>query len=172
MSREEEPGDQIRRYQRKAAASRRVGKNKKCPCGELRPEALVPGTKPAKCAACARRKQGKTTEDSHHPAGRANNPAAIRAPVNDHRAELSPAQYDWPSETLQNPKGSPLLAAAACIRGFVDTIFYLIKELLLWIPDMLEKLDALLALKLGRKWWVGTELETFAPKRRRPNAAP
>ncbi len=101
--------DPIGRYQRKATAARRIGRNKQCACGESRPEALVRGSKPTTCAACVRKKRGLTTEDNHHPAGRANNPATIRVPVNDHRAELSPAQYDWPRETLENPDRSPLL---------------------------------------------------------------
>ncbi len=164
--------DPIGAYQRKATAARRVGRNKQCACGELRPEALVRGSKPIKCAACARQKRGQTTQDNHHPAGRANNPTTIPVPVNDHRARLSVEQHNWPSETRENPDGSPLLAAAACIRGFVDTLFYLIDKLLLWIPEMLETLDAFLVDKLGRKWWVGTELEPFARKRRKSNASP
>jgi hypothetical protein len=79
---------------------------------------------------------------------------------------LSDEQYDWPKRTLENPSGSPLLAAAGCIRGFVDMIHYLIEEFLLWIPVFLEALDACLERVLGPKWWVGTELEQFAPKRK------
>jgi hypothetical protein len=67
---------------------------------------------------------------------------AIRA--NDHKAVLSVAQYDWPRRTLENPEGCPLVAAAGCIRGFIDTICYLIDELLRWIAEMLEALSALL----------------------------
>jgi len=85
--------------------------------------------------------------------------------VNDHRAWLSVAQADWRREVLENPDRSPLLAGAACIRGFSDTIVYLVEELLLWIADMLEKLDAFLAKEIGPKWWVKTELERFEPKR-------
>jgi hypothetical protein len=86
-------------------------------------------------------------------------------PVNDHRAYLSAAQYNWPKETRENPDGSPLLAGAACIRGSVDTIVYLIQNLLLWVAEMLEMLDAFLVKKLGSKWWANTELEQFKPKR-------
>jgi len=82
-------------------------------------------------------------------------------PVNDHRAILSPAQYDWPKETLENPDGSPLLAAAAHIRGFIDTIYYFIDKLLAWIPEFLEALHALLTKRLGPKWWRKTELQKF-----------
>ena len=163
--------DPIGRYQRKAAAGRRVGGERQCACGETRPEALIAGSNPTICNACEGKRRGRTTFDDHHVAGKANSPVTIQVPVNDHRARLSIAQYDWPKETRENPDGSPLLAAAACIRGFVDTIFYLIDKLL-WIPEMLEKLNALLVKKSGRKWWVGTELEQFAPKRHKSNVAP
>jgi len=103
--------------------------------------------------------------DRHHPAGKANNPATVAIPVNGHRADLSVAQYDWPKETWENPLGSPLLAGAASIRGFCDTITYLIDELLLWIARMLEALDEYLKKRLGPEWWRGTKLEQFKPKR-------
>lgn len=163
--------DPIGAYERKATAARRVGKDKKCACGEARPEALITGRKPVKCAACIRKKRGQTTQDNHHPAGKANNPAKIPVYVNDHQAELNVAQFEWPKETRENPDGSPLLAAAGCIRGFIDTILYLIDKLLLWIPEMLEKLNTFLLEKFGRRWWVGTELERFAPKHLKSNVA-
>ena len=106
--------------------------------------------------------------DDDHPAGRANSRTVLAVPVNDHRAELNVAQYDWPNETLQNPEGCPLLAGAGCIRGFVDRIIYLLKKLVLWIPEMLEQLSAFLKQKLGPKWWVGTELEKYSPKPKQP----
>ena len=148
---------------RGARAARRVGVNAQCECGEMRPEAFVSNS-PVICAACDRTAHGKTSMDNHHVAGRANSPITIPLPVNDHRAELSPAQYDWPEATRKNPHGSPLLAFAGCVRGFADTIIYLVKDLLLWGAIMLETLDALLGKALGPKWWIGTELEKFAPK--------
>ncbi len=164
--------DPIGAYQRKATAGRRVGGNKRCSCGESRPEALVRASEPTMCTECVRRKKGKSTQDNHHPAGKANNPTTTPIPANDHRAELTPAQYDWPKRTLENPDGSPLLAAAACTRGYVDTSDYLREKLLLRNPEMLEVLDAFLVEKLGPKWWIGTDLERFSPKRRKSNAAP
>lgn len=156
--------DPIGRYQREATAARRIGVNKQCACGETRPEALIAGSKPTVCAACQRKKHGRSTFDSHHVAGKSNSAATIPVPVNDHRSALSPAQYDWPKETLENPDGSPLLAAAAHIRGFIDTIYYLIDRLLAWIPEFLEALHGLLTKRLGPKWWRKTELQKFAPK--------
>ena len=55
------------------------------------------------------------------------------------------------------------------MRGCTDTILYLIEKGLLWLADMLEKLDEFLVKKLGPKWWVNTEIEQFAPKKK-PNA--
>jgi hypothetical protein len=43
---------------------------------------------------------------------------------------------------------------------------------LAWVADMLEAADAFLASKLGPKWWVGTELERFAPEQKhKPRSA-
>ncbi|MGB9242164.1 MAG: hypothetical protein WCC03_02345, partial [Candidatus Acidiferrales bacterium] len=77
----------------------------------------------------------------------------IAIPVNDHRAELSTAQHDWPKETLENPDRSPLLSGAAHIRGLVDTVVYLREQFLLWVAEMLELLDTFLKQKLGQGWW-------------------
>lgn len=153
--------DPIAVHQRKSTAARRVGTDKQCACGEKRPEALIAGTHPIVCASCKRKQEGKTTMDKHHVFGRANDPTTIEIPVNDHRAVLSVAQQDWLKQTLENPHGSPLLRAAGCIRGFVDTVLHLIEKGLLWIAHMLEHLDAFLVKKLGAYWWVGTELEKF-----------
>lgn len=151
--------DPIRAYKRKSAATRRAGKNTRCACGETCVEALVGGT--GVCAACLRKSKGQSTTDKHHPAGRSNSPATVAIPVNDHRTVLSVAQYDWPKATLENPHGTPLLRAAACIRGFVDTVHYLIDRLLNWIAEMLEILNAILIEKFGSEWWLDTPLARF-----------
>ncbi len=160
------PRDSIGAHRRKAVAARRSGVGAACACGEQRPEALIPGRNPVICAACQRRANGRATTDEHHPAGKTNSPITISVPVNDHRAQLSVAQADWPKATLLNAQGSPLLAAAASIRGFVDTVLYLIEQGLLWIAGMLESLDEYLAKELGHRWWRGTDIEQFAPKRK------
>jgi hypothetical protein len=139
--------DPIRTIKRKATALRRVGLNAQCACGESRAEALIAGSMPVICADYDRKRRGKTPIDEHHVAGKANSPVTTPMPVNDHRAILSVAQYDWPTETLENPDGSPVLAIAARSRGYVDTDEYLKRQLLL------------------PKWWINTEMEQFAPKR-------
>jgi hypothetical protein len=92
------------------------------------------------CARCDRKNRGLSVNDKHHPAGAANSAVTIEIPVNDHRAELSAAQYDWPEETLENPDRNPLLLVAASCRGCTDTITYLLNELLLPRVELLEEL--------------------------------
>lgn len=156
--------DPIAAYTREATAARNIGE-RLCACGEARPWALVPNSDPAICAECQRKNDGQRIDDDHHPAGKANNPTTIAIPVNDHRAELSPAQYDWPKQTRENATGSPLLAVAGSIRGFADTVIYLIEKLLLPGAEFCETLDTFLAEKLGPYWWLNSPLERYAPKR-------
>lgn len=157
--------DPVGAYQRKTIAARRIGAGAHCACGESRPEALIAGSNPTICAKCDREKRGHTTMDGHHLGAQANNPLTVPVPVNDHRAELSVAQADWPKETRENPTGCPLFAAAGCIRGFIDWVVYIIKKGLLWTAEMLEALSKFLREKLGGQWWIGTPLEQFAPER-------
>jgi|SRR5215472_9387044 len=157
--------DPIAAYKRKSAAARRIGDRRCSSCVEARPEALISDSEPTVCHECQRKMKGHTTMDNSHTAGKANNPATIPVPTNDHIAVLSVAQYGWPKETLQNPDACFLLAAAGCIRGVIDHLHYLIDKFLLWIPEMLENLSAFLSEKLGSKWWVGTPLQQFAPER-------
>ena len=159
------PRDPIASFEREARAARRVGHNN-CKCGEDKPLALISGSNPTICAACKRERDGESPFDNHHPAGKANDPATTPIPVNDHRAVLSPKQYEWPEETWENPEGSPLRAGAASMRGYTETDSYLVASLLIPRAEMLEALDAFLKKRLGPKWWVGTEMEPFAPKRK------
>ena len=103
--------------------------------------------------------------DNHHIAGNANSDLTISIRANDHRAHLSEDQKDWPAETLENPDGSPLLMASASIRGFIDVDLYLIEQLLSWIAEMLETLNAYLIVQLGPKWWIQTEINRFASRK-------
>ena len=160
------PRDPISDFQRRSQASRRLA-GQSCACGETRAEALIAGSVPTICAACARKQSGQSALDDHHPAGKINHPATVAIPVNDHRAILSPAQYDWPKDTWENPRRSPLLAGAASIRGYYDTNLYLTDELLLRDARLLETLDKYLTERLGPQWWRGTPLEEFVPRQQR-----
>lgn len=159
--------DPIGAYARKQKAARRVGHGRRCACGESRPEALIPRSKPTECAACQRKRRGRMPKDDHHPAAEANSPVTIPIPVNDHRADLNDAQHDWPKKTVENSDGSPLIAAAGCVRGFIDTVLYLAENLLLWVAEMLETADAFLVEKLGPKWWISTPIAQWAPQAER-----
>jgi len=150
-------------YARRNIAARRVG-NRQCRCGEARPEALIPESDPITCHECQREAEGKSLTDNHHVAGKANDSTTIPVPTNDHVAELNLNQYDWPKQTLENTDGCPLIAGAGRIRGFVDTVMYLIEKLLLPLAKQLETLSPVLRDTLGPKWWVNMDLENFAPK--------
>ena len=152
-------------FVREAIAQRRNA-GKKCKCGEMRPQAFA-SRKAKSCVECEREKRGRITTDNHHLAGKANSSVTIQVKANDHRARLSLDQCDWPKATLENRDGCPLLAAAGCVRGFVDYIYFAIDKYLLWIPEMLETLSEFLAVKLGAKWWHNTCLDRFSPKHRR-----
>jgi hypothetical protein len=154
MSKKPFNSDPEAEYRRKERAKRRVGNNAKCTqCPESRPEALIPKSNPRICAGCQRKNQGKAVTDNHHVAGQNNHAATVPVPVNDHRARLSLEQHKWPTRTLRNPDGSPLLAIAACIRGFIDFVEYCIEQFLVWAVAFLEKLDKQLVEKFGPRWW-------------------
>jgi hypothetical protein len=160
--------DPIAAFERDARASRRAGVGSCCShCGENRPLALIPGTSPKTCANCQREQLGRSPLDDHHPAGEANDSTIIRTPVNDHRARLTPQQYEWPPKTWVNPHCSPIRAGAARVRGYCETNDYLVCSLLIPNAEMLETLDEFLENRLGPRWWVGTPMEHFAPKPKR-----
>ena len=157
--------DPIALFEREARAARRTGVGNCCTsCSENRPLALIPRTNPKICAQCQNEQLGRSSSDHHHPAGEANDSTTVPIPVNDHRAQLSPQQYEWPPKTWANPSGSPIRAGAARVRGYCETNDCLVCSLLIPNAEMLEILDEFLEKRLGPKWWVGTEMERFAPK--------
>lgn len=163
MARKIPPRDPRAALGREIRAARQRGKRGKCTkCGESR--ALIPSSDPLVCAECDRGMRGKSKRDNHHIAGRNNSPITISVSTNDHRAELSAAQHNWPWKTLENPNRSPLLSAAAHIRGFCDFLFYFVEKFLPWIADMLELLDTMLERRLGKRWWKHTKLKSFEPE--------
>lgn len=50
------------------------------------------------------------------------------------------------------------------MRGYSETETHLLAKLVIPKAEMLEALDAFLDKRLGPKWWVGTEMERFAPR--------
>jgi hypothetical protein len=96
--------------------------------------------------------QGRSRVESHHVAGRHNDPCTIPTLANDHGA-LSALQASWPRETLRNPNGSPLVRMAAWLRGWLDILLVIIDRSVGRIPAGLENLDALLTEHAGPDWW-------------------
>jgi hypothetical protein len=154
-----EQRDPIKEYVRNAKARRRVGSGM-CSCGEDRQFALISGRTPPTCYACDRIARGREHFEGHHVFGRRNGGPVIAVPINDHRAELSVAQYRWPRRTLENPCGSPLLAAAGMRRGTREMIAYLRGQDV--SDQIMEQLDAWLRAKMGPEWWIGSPLEKYA----------
>lgn len=76
------------------------------------------------------------------------------------------AQYEWPPKTLQNADASPLLRAAAYVRGFADIVGYLLRQCM-WIAEFLEQLDSWLCAKLGPDWWHASPVEQYTPRPKR-----
>ena len=97
---------------------------------------------------------GRPWIDGHHNAGRANTPADVsKIPGNDHSAVTHRYQAEWPRGTLRNPDGSPLLRAAAAVRGWLDVLRLIIDRTVGWVPELLERLDAWLRERIGSRWW-------------------
>lgn len=110
------------------------------------------------CAGCHVQLQGKGSTERHHPAGQANDACTVALPATEH-AVLSDAQYAWPPTTLRNPDGSPLLRAAASLRGWLDILQLLIERTVGRIPAVLEQLDAALCGQIGPCYWKSLGLE-------------
>jgi hypothetical protein len=121
-------------------------------CDETDPRALT-GTDPfIVCYEHERLAAGRSWTEADHRAGRYNWADTVDVPGNDHRV-LSDMQQAWPHDTLRNQDGSPLLQAAACVRGWLDVLRLIIQRTVGWVPTFLEALDAWLRTRLGDPWW-------------------
>ena len=148
---------------RNARAQRRVGEDAACACGERRPFALISRREPQCCYRCERLAHGRAPYEDNDVFGRRNSSLKIRYPINDHRAVLSVAQYRWPTETLENPDGDPLLAFAARYRGIHDNFKYMLDDCLRE-AELFEQLSAVMRQKFGDLWW---REDTGKPARKR-----
>jgi hypothetical protein len=122
-------------------------------CDETNPFAFTGVEPDLWCYFHAPGRAGRTGVEDHHLKGQHNDPAdKVAIPVNDHRV-LSARQRLWPVETLRNPDGSPLLVAAAALRGWLDVLWLIIERTVGWIPALLEQLDVWLRERVGPRWW-------------------
>jgi hypothetical protein len=121
-------------------------------CLETDPLALTGAQSNIVCEEHLADRQDNPWTPDHHCSGRANSPVMVPVPANDH-AVVSKVQSLWPRETLRNPKGSPLLRAAAAIRGWLEILRLTIDRTVGWVAPALEELDRLLTKRLGEGWW-------------------
>lgn len=136
---------------RHARRARALAPDARCACGETDPRCLTVSGDGVQCYACQAHAAGKAATERHHPAGRHNLRETVPMPNNEHRI-LSDMQQDWPTTTLRNPHRSPLLQAAAVIRGWRDVLILIVERTIGWVPPFLEALDAWLSVQLGDRW--------------------
>ncbi len=139
--------------QRERARQQFGTRDPKCArCDERDPLALT-GTHPdVLCKEHRLLAQGASAVEEHHVAGQRNSPFVVKLPANEHQI-LSASQREWPAATLRNADGSPLLAIAATIRGWLEVLRQIIERAVGWIPEALESLDEILTERFGPKWW-------------------
>ncbi len=147
-----------RREERTEARLRALGvREPRCSqpgCEERDPFALTGSHPNLLCREHAALAHGRPWLEDHHLAGRANDPTTAAIPGNDHALLSEMQQQEWPRETLRNPEGSPLLRAAACLRGWMDVLWLMLARTVGWIPPFLEWLDHALTATLGAEWWT------------------
>lgn len=145
---------------RHARRRRALPPDARCACGEMDPCCLVETDAGIQCYGCRARNASRSGTEQHHVAGRHNLATTVPIPNNEHRI-LSDRQQDWPTTTLRNPDRSPLLQAAAAIRGWLDILVLILERAVGWIPGFLEALDAWLCARLGPAW--GQEFRAAHP---------
>jgi hypothetical protein len=124
-------------------------------CEESNPFAFTGAHPNLWCYEHALIRAGRGWLEDHHGKGHRNDAFDIvELPGNDHRV-LNGRQLLWPPDTLRNPDGSPLLVAAAALRGWLDVLWLIIDRTVGWVPEFLEQLDAWLRQQLGERWWDG-----------------
>jgi len=123
-------------------------------CPEADPFALIGADPDIVCYEHAADRDSRSWLEQEHPFGQHNDRHfTLPLPGNDHRVR-SDYQVDWPREALRNPEGSPLLRAAATVRGWLDVLRLIIERAAGWVPAFLEWLDAQLVIVHGPRWWI------------------
>jgi hypothetical protein len=142
-----------RREQRLRQLGTRTPRCSRPGCNETDPFALTGVDPEIVCYECQSEQRGRSIIEAHHLAGRHNDPATtVDLLGNDHRA-LNDLQCDWPRHVLRNPDGSPLLHAAAAVRGWLDVLALVLERAVGWVPEFLEWLDDALRTAIGPRWW-------------------
>jgi len=139
---------------REGAYERLATRDPKCTkCDERDPAALTGSYPNIVCYEHLAQSQGRSWTEGDHTAGRHNDPTPIvEMPGNDHRIK-SDRMRAWPEKTLRNPDRSPLLRAAATLRGWIEALRLILERGVAWIPSFLERLDEWLTQHHGSGWW-------------------
>lgn len=122
-------------------------------CPETDPIVLTGKHPQIICYRCMAIRDGKKATEDHHIGGQHNDPFTVPIPANDHR-RLNDMQNDWPERTLKNSDGSPLVGIAGLLRGWIDVLLLIIKQVLVKLPAALEDLNVCLTQSIGPAWWV------------------
>lgn len=128
-------------------------------CDEHDPFTLTGASPDIWCYEHQARAQGREWVEGQHVPGQHNARETLAMPGNDHRAS-DEMKLLWPEETLHNPNKSPLIRAAATLRGFLDFLFQLAFRIVAWIPGFLETLDGWLTDTIGESWWEQFKRDT------------
>jgi hypothetical protein len=148
--------DPVAAWLRGSRAQRRVGPDAACACGESRPYALITGRTPPRCYRCERVAQGREPYEDNHVFGKRNSDLMIRYPINDHRGLLSVAQYRWPPDALENPRGSVLMAGVARLHGAYDNVEHILADNRDFAAQLVH-VDQLLTVVYGPQWLPALE---------------
>jgi hypothetical protein len=141
-----------RREERLRALGTRTPRCQAEGCTETDPFALTGAHPDILCREHLADNLGNSWTEDHHPPGQHNDPFNGPLPANDHGV-VSELQGLWPRDTLRNPDGSPLLRAAAALRGWLTILRLIIERTVGWIPPALEELNRLLIKRIGPRWW-------------------
>lgn len=122
-------------------------------CDEVDPLALTGVAPEIFCYEHEAVRKNRPWSEGHHLAGRRNDEETVGVPGNDHRILSELQNVRWARDTLRNPDASPLLRAAAALRGWLDVLTLIVTRTAGWVPPFLEQLDAWLREQIGPRWW-------------------
>lgn len=153
--------DDIRRLTRRTRRVAKFTDDAACArCGTRDIHALVDSRQPVICYACDAHRRGVSVMEKDHISGKNNSNITMSVPANEHR-NLNDLQHDWPTETLRNPDGNPLIVVAAALRRFLDMLKFYIDRTIDALPQAVELLNSCLVSSLGARWWEQPGFRSF-----------
>jgi len=83
-------------------------------------------------------KTGRSINDNHHVAGKAEYDAYGTIPANIIVCDIERGSVRLPKETLKISEAPAASCRRVNLEGFTNTVYYLIDKLLRWIAEILE----------------------------------